>query len=175
MDQQLFLWMNNALSGTFSTWFFGAVTWLGNGLVLALLIVPAMAWKDRANLRSHLLPLVVSVAITGVAVNLAKVLIGRERPPIWAASQGLQIHVPFGIPTDMSFPSGHSQTSFGAAVYLSLLYPRGAPAFMALAALVGVSRIALGVHFPSDVMVGALVGSLGSWVAFRWAKRRKAR
>jgi len=100
-------------------------------------------------------------------------VIGRERPPFWAASRSLEIHVPFGIPTDKSFPSGHAQTAFGAAVYLSLLYPKGAPVFMLLAVLVGVSRIALGVHFPDDVVVGALVGSLGSWAAFRWAKRRK--
>lgn len=175
MDQQLFLWMNNALSGTFATWFFGAITWLGNGFVLAVLILPAMGWRDRAGLRAHLLPLVASVAITGVAVNVAKVLIGRARPPIWAASQALEIHVPFGFPTDKSFPSGHAQTSFGAAVYLSLLYPRAAPLFMLLAVLVGISRIALGVHFPSDVLAGALVGSLGSWAAFRWSKRRLKR
>ena len=171
-DQRLFLWLNAALSGSEATWFFGVVTWLGNGFVLAALILLPMAIWDRARLRQHVVPLVVAVAVTGVLVNLAKLLFARPRPALWAAGLDLPIHAPFGVPSDKSFPSGHAQTSFGAAVYLSLLYPKGAPIFLTLAALVGLSRIALGVHFPSDVVVGALVGAAGSWAAFRWAKRR---
>lgn len=172
LDHWLFLWLNELLSGPVSTWFFGGVTWLGNGLVLALLIVPAMAKWDRVTLRRHLLPMVLAIAVTGAAVNLAKWVVGRERPPLWALAQGLEIHVPFGIPTDKSFPSGHSQTAFGTAVYLALLYPRAAPVLLALALLVGISRIALGVHFPGDVVVGACVGAAGSLVAHLWTVRR---
>ncbi len=172
LDHWLFLWLNELLSGPVGTWFFGAVTWLGNGFVLAVLIVPAMAKWDRSTLRRHLLPMVVAIAVTGAAVNVAKWVIGRERPPLWALAQGLEIHVPFGIPTDKSFPSGHAQTAFGTAVYLALLYPRAAPVLLALATLVGISRIALGVHFPGDVVVGALVGAFGSLVAHLWTVRR---
>jgi undecaprenyl-diphosphatase len=59
-----------------------------------------------------------------------------------------------------SFPSGHATTAFAAAVLLALWYPRWAPIFAGLAALVGLSRIVLGSHFPSDVLAGALLGSL---------------
>jgi undecaprenyl-diphosphatase len=175
LDHWIFLWLNELLSGSIATWFFGGVTWLGNGLVLALLIVPAMAKWDRRALRRHLLPMVVAVAVTGAAVNVAKWVLGRERPPLWALAQGLEIHVPFGIPTDKSFPSGHAQTAFGTAVYLALLYPKAAPVLLVLALLVGISRVALGVHFPGDVVVGAFLGSFGSLMAHLWTVRRANR
>ena len=172
LDETLFLWLNGALSGPAATWLFGAITWLGNGFVLALIIVPAMAAWDRRTLRVHLLPMVVAVATTGAIVNVAKILFDRARPPLWAAAEGLLIHVPFETPSDRSFPSGHAQTAFGTAVYLSFLYPRAAPVFLILAALVGLSRIALGVHFGSDVIVGAIAGAAGSALAFWWASKR---
>jgi len=172
LDQQLFTWLNGLLAAPTLSWLLYGITWLGNGLVLAILIVPAMAWRDRPSLRAHLLPMVVAVAATGALVNVAKIVFGRDRPPVWAALHGLEVHVPFGLPTDKSFPSGHAQTSFGAAVYLSLIYPKAAPLFLTLAALVGLSRIGLGVHFPSDVVVGAAIGSVGSIVGHRWAVRR---
>jgi len=172
LDHRLFLWCNAALSGWASTWFFGIVTWLGNGFVLAIMILPGLAWRDRPHFRRHAIAMIASVAATGLLVNVAKALVGRPRPPLWAASAGWSVHVPFGVPEDGSMPSGHAQTAFGAAVYLSLAYPRWAPLWIGSAVLVGVSRVALGVHFPSDVLVGACIGALGSWVAFRWARHR---
>ena len=171
-DQRLFLWLNEALSGDGATWFFGTATWLGNGFVLALLIMPLMAWRDRDRFRRQIVPMVLSVTATGLVVLLAKSVIGRERPPLWAATRGIEVHIPFGVPGDGSMPSGHAQTAFGAAMYLSLLYPRWTPGFLALGTLVGMSRVALGVHFPSDVMVGAVTGAAGSCVAF-WLNRRR--
>jgi undecaprenyl-diphosphatase len=58
-----------------------------------------------------------------------------------------------------SFPSGHATTAFATAVVLAAWYPRQAVGFVGLAALVGLSRILLGAHFPSDVLAGALLGS----------------
>ncbi len=58
-----------------------------------------------------------------------------------------------------SFPSGHATTAFAAAVFLALWYPRAAPIFLALALLVGLSRVLVGSHFPVDVWAGALIGT----------------
>jgi undecaprenyl-diphosphatase len=59
---------------------------------------------------------------------------------------------------DASFPSGHTASSFAAATALSAYYPKvGALAF-ALATLVGISRVHLGHHFPSDVAIGSIIG-----------------
>ncbi|HEV3232105.1 MAG TPA: phosphatase PAP2 family protein [Candidatus Dormibacteraeota bacterium] len=68
-------------------------------------------------------------------------------------------HIVVGVRTpDTSFPSGHSAGSFAAASSLALAYPAYAPPLLAVAAGVGVSRVYLGHHYPSDVLAGAAVG-----------------
>jgi membrane-associated phospholipid phosphatase len=59
-----------------------------------------------------------------------------------------------------SLPSGHAATSFAGAIILGYLFRRALPGLLALAALVAVSRVYVGVHYPSDVLVGAALGSM---------------
>jgi undecaprenyl-diphosphatase len=62
------------------------------------------------------------------------------------------------VPTTSSFPSGHALSSFACAFVLTRLAPRlAAPAF-ALAALIAMSRVYVGVHYPLDILVGAVLG-----------------
>jgi undecaprenyl-diphosphatase len=80
-----------------------------------------------------------------------KVLVDRPRP-------GLNPLV--RLPTDPSFPSGHSATSFAGATVLAAFLPRrAAPVLFALAAGIAFSRIYVGVHWPFDVLAGALLGT----------------
>lgn len=62
-------------------------------------------------------------------------------------------------PSSYSFPSGHSAASFAGAWLLSRRHPRWTPAFYAFAALVAFSRVYQGAHYPSDVTIGAAVGT----------------
>jgi undecaprenyl-diphosphatase len=101
-----------------------------------------------------------------------KIAVDRPRPGEHFQSTDVVVHIPFGTPPDRSFPSGHTQTAFGAATYLSCLFPAASPLFLILAALVGLSRVAMGAHFPLDVLVGAIIGAGFSLAAFFWVKRR---
>jgi undecaprenyl-diphosphatase len=172
IDVELFLTINRALASPLATFFFSTVTYLGNGLLLAVLILPPLYYFDRTAFRRHTLPLVAAVALSGAVVNLMKVAVDRPRPTVYFQDSNIEIHTPLGTPPDRAFPSGHTQTAFGAATYLSCLYPAASPLFLALAALVGLSRIAVGVHFPLDVLVGALFGTAFSLVAYLWVKKR---
>jgi len=75
-------------------------------------------------------------------------------------------------PLDFSFPSGHTAGSFAAAAALSCFYPRDAPLLLGTAAAVGASRVYLGMHFPSDVLVGAGLGAAVGLLARRFVSRR---
>ena len=68
-----------------------------------------------------------------------------------------------------SFPSGHSTTAFAVAVCLGSFYPEIRPALLFLAANIAVSRVIVGMHFLSDVLVGSGMGALLGYFAFRFA------
>lgn len=79
-----------------------------------------------------------------------------------------------------SFPSGHTADAFATATSLSLAFPKWyviVPSFV-WAGAVGYSRLDLGVHYPSDVLAGAVIGSGSAFLSYkinRWVSRRKAK
>lgn len=68
------------------------------------------------------------------------------------------IHACLKVPDAFSFPSGHTLHAFAFAMLLSAFHPALAPLLWGFAVLVGLARIVLGLHFPSDVIFGALIG-----------------
>src|SRR2546423_13372682 len=99
-----------------------------------------------------------SVATTSAGVNLVIKPLGmRRRPDRGAESVPLARHVP--MPASSSFPSGHSASAFAFATGVGHTLPHAAAPLRALAATVAYSRVHTGVHYPGDVVVGALLGT----------------
>jgi undecaprenyl-diphosphatase len=99
---------------------------------------------------------VIAVALADWSAAGLKALFDRERPPLdYPRPKAL---VP--VPHDASFPSGHAATSFAAATILTFAFPRLAPALFVLAAAVAFSRVYVGVHYPLDILGGAVLGVL---------------
>jgi undecaprenyl-diphosphatase len=85
---------------------------------------------------------------------LLKHLTDRARPPL--ADPAIQSLI--SLPDSTSFPSGHAATAFAAATAVGMLHPRLRVPLLTLAGMVALSRVYLGVHFWSDVLVGSLLG-----------------
>jgi len=136
--------------------------------LLALLL--AYAWR-----RPRIFLLVAAADATADATSgILKAVIGRDRPPLVYARPAPLVH----DPATGAFPSGHAATSFACATVLAATWPRAAPAFFVLAAAIAFSRVYVGVHWPLDVIAGALLGvaiALLLLVAVRWRSSRAPR
>lgn len=99
-----------------------------------------------------------SVVGAGVVVKILKVCIGRARPVFFEALDMTGFFPPSFSWEFNSMPSGHTAVSFAGLVMIGMLAPKYKPLTWTLAIVIGVSRVAIGAHWPSDVIFGAFVG-----------------
>lgn len=149
----------------------GLSTAADNGLLwygVAAVLTATGRRRPRTAAASGLLGL----AIASTTVNgPLKYVWRRDRPPTDVlGSRGALLP----LPRTFSFPSGHSASAFAFATGVSTAMPPVAPAVLPLAAGVAYSRVHTGVHYPSDVVVGAGLGALAGVVAARIAMRVRA-
>jgi undecaprenyl-diphosphatase len=148
---------------------------LANNSKLWLLIAAGLfAFGGKAGRRAALTGIAalgVNSAVVNIPVKLAS---GRARPDREAAMVPDERRVP--MPTSTSFPSGHSASGFAFADAVAATLPAVAVPIRGLAVVVAYSRVHVGVHYPGDVIVGALMGgTIGEFVGAvgRRASRRR--
>lgn len=149
-----------------------------HSMVPICITVPASAYlygvikRDSTAKRNSYIITGSLLASTAITMGL-KYSVNRERPyntypSIIKKTEG----------GDPSFPSGHTSSAFATATSISMLYPKWyviAPSFL-WASAVGYSRMELGVHYPSDVAAGAIIGVGSSWLSWKankWLSRKK--
>lgn len=152
---------------------FRKVSLVGDHSLIWLGIAGATALLGGRRGRQAAFDGVVSVAITSLVVNAGlKPILPRDRPDRELHQVIVARHVP--LPASTSFPSGHSASAFAFATGVSGEMPELAVPLRLAAAAVAWSRIHTGVHYPGDVVTGALVGgAVGESVG--WLRRRRDR
>jgi undecaprenyl-diphosphatase len=141
-------------------WLWASLTVVGSGWTM----VPIAATAAHPKLRTHAFRLVGVLAVVAALVFTLKALFGRARPCTSLAD----IHaLVFAAPTDPSFPSGHAAGAFAVAAYVALETRAHAGIKVILFVIstgIALSRVVLGVHYPSDIAAGAVLGVAAAFV-----------
>ncbi len=174
LDETLFFWINGNLStpamdGLMSLFTIAgdASVWIGFGILFIIM-------QDKKNARRMILTFLISMAVAGGALHLAKYTTQRDRPlerfRHEIAAKQVTVYTPLNKLKSRSFPSGHSQAAFSAATFFALYYGRFRLLLYVGALLVAISRVYLGTHFPADIMVGSLLGFAVIFVIWKFDK-----
>lgn len=163
LDLQILLFIQEHLRTAWLTPIMRLLSLAGNAGLLwivlaAILLLPP---KTRRTGAAMLVSMGLCYLLNDIVL---KYLVQRPRP--FLASEELMVLV--SLPTSWSFPSGHTCSSFAAAcsIWRTQGKKAGIPAAI-LAALIGFSRMYVGVHYPTDVLCGMLVGIFGSLAVYR--------
>jgi undecaprenyl-diphosphatase len=161
----LFYFVNNGLENPFFDFLMPAITDFGSFIAMGIICVVLYIFGGENTRKVALLGLA-ALLLANVAVYLLKIIIAEPRP------FNVLSHVDLLVSESeiYSFPSGHSASSFAVMIVIGLkyrlhikgkayrlLYP-----LLAFAALIAFSRVYIGVHYPLDVVFGAIVGILSA-------------
>lgn len=165
-DGQALLFIQEYIRQDWMDGIWKTITHLGDAgwfwiLLGILLLIPK---KTRKAGIAALMALAIGALITNVAL---KNIVARIRP--YEVVEGLKLLIEPQL--DFSFPSGHTCASFGAALAMySFLERKWGIPLVILAVLISLSRLYVGVHYPTDVIGGAVVGVLAAWGAVKMVK-----
>lgn len=145
-------------------WFFIGLSWIGSYGLVWLAIALALAVTRRRP--AIFLTVLVAYVAADLVADAGKAIVPRHRPFETQLGPKSSTH---------SFPSGHAATSFACATVLSFYAPRYRVAFFTLATLIALSRVYNGMHYPTDVLAGSLLGVLIALLLLAGVRRRSRR
>lgn len=156
IDVSLFYFFNVSMSNAAFDKLMPFITEFKHWLPIYLLSSIYLIYKQKKRGLIILILIILTVAISDQIGFYIKDAVGRLRP-CWQFSD-INILVPCG--QGKSFPSNHAINNFGASIILSYFFRSKAKYFYILAIFVSFSRVYIGVHFPLDLLGGAVLGSL---------------
>jgi undecaprenyl-diphosphatase len=171
-DSNLFVFLNTELANPVFDVIMPVATndWFLRG-VLAAIVLGLLIFGGKRGRVAAVLCIVVVALADQISAQILKPLVGRIRPCHVLDTVHLLVNCSQGL----SFPSSHAANSVAVATFLSHVFPRAIWYLWAFAVIVSYSRVAVGVHYPLDVLIGALVGALSGLtviLAFKWMARK---
>jgi undecaprenyl-diphosphatase len=143
-------WWGSPILDHFLPWF----TYLGSHFTVILFIILSWLFTKQRRVLRHLFFL---YAIQSAVIYSIKFLIQRQRPYIFL-EMASKLSMGRGEILDPSFPSAHATFSFMMAALLARWFPRYRVIFYIVAGFIGWTRVYLGLHYPTDAIVGSLLG-----------------
>ncbi len=163
MEKEILLWIQESLRRTSLDKLFSLVSYTGDGGKIYVITLLTMCCF-KSTRRSALMIAILIAAYSLIFTLGVKHIVNRTRP--FEAAEGLTTIG--SLPSDSSFPSGHTGTAFTFAIGLFYLCnPILGIIAIAYACLMGFSRMYLEVHYPSDVLAGALFGTLTAIIGIK--------
>ena len=181
IDRSLFLLLNDTLANPVFDFVFRLIDRENSWIIPAMVAAIVFVAKKKKHAWVVLACIVAVVAISDpLCVRILKPLVARFRPchpSYFVDGQHMFIEGAnfwCGTKGSFSFPSAHAMNSFATMTVLTLFYPKRWGWFLTIASLSALSRVYVGIHYPSDILAGALFGiSIGAGVyfAYRYVRR----
>jgi undecaprenyl-diphosphatase len=135
---------------------------LGDSLVYILIAIGGMLfyryyYNQKETFEKYFF-ILQAIVISGIVVNIFKVLAGRYRPSRLFSDDLYGFDLFHTAHQMLSFPSGHTTTIFAFAASMAFLFPKSQKIWWILAFFVGISRVIINAHYLSDIIGGAFLG-----------------
>ena len=161
IDLAIFYFFNHTISTGFLDKFFSIITNVNNWYITYLILLGILFFKGGRIGKIAVLGIIVLITVTDqTGYKLLKEFFERARP----CNALSNVLTPLGCTGSFSFPSNHALNNFAAAAFFSKLFPKYKIVLFVSASLVAISRVYLGLHYPSDIIAGAALGMIFGYI-----------
>lgn len=161
IDLTVFYFLNHTLSIGFLDKFFSIITNVNNWYIAYIILLGISIFKGGRRGKIAAIGVIILILICDqTGYHILKELVKRIRP----CNELADVITPLGCTGSYSFPSNHALNNFAAATFYSRLYPKLKWILFIIASLIAISRVYLGLHYPSDILGGAILGILFGYV-----------